>query len=330
MLVYKLGVDAHDWSTYTLGKLDDAIRQYVPSGKNMHDHIVQPFPAWEKLYCSDQLKGTARIEQSIGTLGGGNHFIEVSIDIDGGASYLVIHSGSRNLGKQVADIYQKEANKQRTSGDRESLIEDAIQRLKAEGRSSEINSEIKRIKESFGSGIPMELSYLTGAWRERYLHDMRICQDYAMLNRETMAKIIVEHMGWEIEDSFCTVHNYIDLESHIVRKGAVSAKKGEKLIIPMNMRDGSLICVGKGNEDWNCSAPHGAGRLMSRSQAKRELSMSEFTDGMTGVFTTSVSEATLDESPMAYKPMQEIVDAIGDTVDIVARITPVYNFKASE
>lgn len=316
--------------------LDNTIIEYVPSGKNTHEGRVVRFLQLQALHCYRSLKDTRRLERSIGTLGGGNHFIEVDID-DENCKYLVIHTGSRNLGTQVAQLYQNMAydilcGKDKLFETQKKLIEE----YKAQGRRSEIQNAIKELKQTFKAKtteVPKELCYLTGEYRQLYLDDMRICQQFAVLNRETIANIILEKMfGKALSDfeHFQTIHNYIDLESNIVRKGAVSAKKGEKLLIPINMRDGSLICVGKGNEDWNCSAPHGAGRLMSRTIAFESLSLDEFQKQMQGIYSTSVTEKTLDESPMAYKNKDEIVANISPTADIVKTVKPLYNFKASE
>ncbi|MCI2111938.1 MAG: RtcB family protein [Ruminococcus sp.] len=331
MLTVELGNTEIDFE-----KLDNTIIEYVPSGKNTHEGRIVRFPQLQDLHCYRSLKDTRRLERSIGTLGGGNHFIEVDVD-DDNCKYLVIHTGSRNLGTQVALFYQNMAYDIRCGKDKlfetqKKLIED----YKAQGRRSEIQNAIKELKRVFKAkttDIPKELCYLTGEYRQKYLDDMRICQQFAVLNRETIANIILQKMfGKALSDfeHFQTIHNYIDLESNIVRKGAVSAKNGEKLLIPINMRDGSLICIGKGNEDWNCSAPHGAGRLMSRTTAFESLSLDEFQKQMQGIYSTSVTERTLDESPMAYKNKDEIVLNISPTAEIVKTIKPVYNFKASE
>lgn len=316
-------------------KLDNTIREYVPNGKKTHEGRIARFAKLQDLNCYRSLKDTKRIERSIGTLGGGNHFIEIDVD-DENKKYLVIHTGSRNLGKQVAEIYQKMAYDIQRGMDK--LFEaqkELIERYKAEGRKKEIQSEIKKLKKEFElkeTDIPYDLCYLTGEYREQYLFDMKICQEFAWLNREMIADIILKRMfDKELADfeHFQTVHNYIDHESNIVRKGSVSAQKGEKLIIPINMRDGSLICIGKGNEDWNCSAPHGAGRVLSRSAANETLSLDEFKREMQGIYSTSVSEHTLDESPMAYKTKDEIVKNISPTAEIINQIKPIYNFKSS-
>ena len=331
MLTVELGNTEIDFE-----KLDNTIIEYVPSGKNTHEGRIVRFPHLQDLHCYRSLKDTKRLERSIGTLGGGNHFIEVDVDEEK-CKYLVIHTGSRNLGTQVAQLYQNMAydilcGKDKLFETQKKLIED----YKTQGRRSEIQNAIKELKRAFKAkttDIPKELCYLTGEYRQKYLDDMRICQQFAVLNRETIANIILQKMfGKALSDfeHFQTIHNYIDLESNIVRKGAVSAKNGEKLLIPINMRDGSLICIGKGNEDWNCSALHGAGRLMSRTIAFESLSLDEFQKQMQGIYSTSVTERTLDESPMAYKNKDEIVLNISPTAEIVKTIKPVYNFKASE
>ena len=283
-------------------QLDQEIRRGIPSGFNIRkkEHALNGEIDLKELRCVSAVS-LDRARLSIGTLGGGNHFIEMGRD-DSDRLYLVVHSGSRNLGKQVAEYYQKLAVKQR--------------------------------KEESGARtetpLPKDLTYLSGGLFEDYLHDMRIVQKYASLNREAMVRTLVRAMDWTITDRFTTIHNYIDTDEMMLRKGAVSAKAGERLLIPMNMRDGSLVCVGKGNPDWNSSAPHGAGRLLSRKAAQAQLSMAAYQDAMKDVFTTCVSKATLDEAPMAYKPMEAILDQIGATVDIVKRIRPAYNFKAAE
>lgn len=316
--------------------LDDVIREFVPSGKDVHDGRMVRYPQILELNCYRELKDAKRFERSIGTLGGGNHFIEIDVD-DEGKKYLVIHTGSRNLGKQVADHYQKLAfdilsGKDKLFDAQEALVAE----YKAAGRKSELQNAIIELKKDFeakGVDIPKDLCYLTGKYRDMYLHDMKICQEYATLNRKTIAVIILDKLlGKNLADfeHFETVHNYIDMESNIVRKGSVSAKMGEKLLIPINMRDGSLICIGKGNEDWNYSAPHGAGRLFSRMKAKERFTVEEFEASMDGIFTTSINSKTLDECPMAYKDMTDIVNNIVPTADIMKVIKPSYNFKAGE
>lgn len=316
-------------------KLDAAIRKRIPCGRNIHEGRIVKFPEIQELRCYRELKDTRRFEKSIGTLGGGNHFIEIDED-DGGVKYLIIHSGSRNMGKQVADYYQKLAvelmeGKDELYAKQEQLIAD----YKARGRKNEIQAAINELRSTYNPNplnIPKELCYLTGKYREDYLHDMEICQRFAVENRKQIASMIMDEMAWEpgFGLHFETIHNYIDLKTNMVRKGAISAKNGEALLIPINMRDGCIIGVGLGNEDWNCSAPHGAGRIMSRHKAREMVSMDEYKKSMEGIYTTSVDESTVDEAPMVYKPMEEIVNNIRDTVRIAAIIKPIYNFKASE
>lgn len=318
-------------------KLDNAIRSYVPSGRDVHEGRIIRFDELQELKCYRELRDTKRLERSIGTLGGGNHFIEVDVAEDG-YKYLVIHTGSRNLGKQVADYYQNLAFELMSGKDE--LYEEQgriIEEYKAAGRKSDIQNAIAELHRNFKAvnpNIPKDLCYLEGKYREDYLHDMRICQKFAYMNRVMIAQIICNHMGWGVDadmpDYFECIHNYIDHDSNIVRKGAISAKLGEKVLIPINMRDGCIIGTGKGNEDWNQSAPHGAGRVMSRTKAKELVSLEEFEKSMDGIYTTSVNQSTIDESPMAYKTLDEIVENIKDTVDVLAIIKPVYNFKASE
>jgi RNA-splicing ligase RtcB len=259
---------------------------------------------------------------SIGTLGGGNHFIEVNKDKDGNL-YLVIHSGSRNLGKQVAEYYQGLAYKELSGVTQQK--QSTIKKLKQQGRENEIESELKNIQPS---KVNKELAYLQGEDFYNYINDMAIVQQYAEQNRKAMAFEIMTGIGCFTKDQFTTIHNYIETKTMILRKGAISAKEGEKVIIPLNMRDGSIIAIGKGNADWNYSAPHGAGRLMSRSRAKRELLLEDFKESMNGIYTTSVNESTLDECPMAYKPINSILDNVSDTIEIVNIVKPIYNFKA--
>ena len=313
-------------------KLDNVIRTCIPSGRNVHEEINYIFPELKNLRCYNKLKNIDWLERSMGTLGGGNHFIEIDEGFEG-RKYLVIHTGSRNLGKQVADYYQNLAVELMIGRDKLAYERDRlIAEYKDQGRSSEIQDAIKELRNTWRkktNDVPKELCYLTDKYRDDYIHDMKICQRFAKQNRLMIALKIMLSMGWYSIDLFETVHNYID-ESNMIRKGAISAKKGEKVLIPINMRDGSLLCVGKGNEDWNCSAPHGAGRIMSRSKARESISMESFRESMTGIYTTSVCESTIDESPMAYKSMNEIINNIKDTVDILDVLKPVYNFKASE
>lgn len=305
-------------------KLDSVIREHVPSGQNVHEEFDYVDDI-DYLHCYKQLKNVSWLHASRGTLGGGNHFIEIDVASDG-TKYLVIHTGSRNLGKQVADIYQNIAiNRFYDTKDQRNEL---IAKLKAEGREKEIFAALKEFK-AVNPSIPKELCYLEGDDRDHYLHDMRICQYFAWTNRMQIASTICKYMGWKMNEYFHTVHNYID-ESNMIRKGAISAKAGEKILIPMNMRDGSILAVGKGNEDWNYSAPHGAGRIMSRAKAREIIDLDEYARTMSGIFTTSVCKETIDEAPQAYKPMKEIIDCIKDTVDILEIIKPLYNFKASD
>lgn len=304
-------------------KLDRVVHENIPSGFNIrkepHHYIRNT--RLDELLCRDSVD-IERAKLSLGTLGGGNHFIEVDRDNDG-CYYLVVHTGSRHLGVEVAEYYQNwayDSLKQNHKNIRNHVIES----LRAQGREREIQKELSNLV----CDIPKDLAYVGGILFDSYLHDMKIVQEYARWNRIAIADDIRTFMGWGIEDDFETIHNYIDMDRMILRKGAVSAEIGEKLLIPMNMRDGSLICIGKGNPDWNYSAPHGAGRMMSRAEAKRKIDISEFEESMNGIYTTSVSEGTIDESPMAYKPMESIIENIGDTVDILKVIKPVYNFKA--
>jgi len=255
------------------------------------------------------------------------------VEKDGG-KYLVIHSGSRNLGTQVAEFYRQIAvdlnvGKEEYFKQREEII----RTYKEQGRRTEIQATIKALEKEFKAKeptLPRDLCFLYGSFMEDYLHDVDICQRFAERNRAKMTEIILERCGWTAVETFQTIHNYIDVNEMILRKGAVSAKAGEKLLIPINMRDGSLICIGKGNEDWNFSAPHGAGRLMSRSAAFERLTMADYEREMKGIYTTCVVPDTLDESPMAYKNMDEIIENIEPTAEIVKRIKPIYNFKAAD
>lgn len=308
-------------------KLDKLIRQEIPSGfgiRSTPHRFIQEVDL-SGLYCAKHVQ-IGKAELSIGTLGGGNHFIEADKDEDG-SIYIVIHSGSRHLGLEIANYYQEAGYKALTTYSK-AETQEIIERLKAEGREKEISSQLKKLKKE--CKVPKPLAYVEGELLEQYLHDMAIAQEFARLNRKAMMDVIMKGMKLHAEETFTTIHNYIDVENGILRKGAVSAQAGEKLLIPINMRDGSLICIGKGNEDWNYSAPHGAGRLMSRSEAKERFTVSEFKHEMEGIYSTSVSRSTLDESPMAYKGMQDIVDNIGPTAEIMSIIKPIYNFKAGE
>ena len=312
-------------------KLDNWIHKYIPSGRDIrqkHHEFAETIPL-DDIRCPKTNLSRARL--SIGTLGGGNHFIEAGRD-ENENLYLVIHSGSRHLGLEIADWYQEEAWNQ-LNGKRKGDIDGEITRLKNEGREGEIQSRINEIRAQTLVNIPKDLSYAAGDLFFDYINDMKITQLFAAMNRKAMMQVL--SIGLEIQDygsyeNFTTVHNYIDTDSMILRKGAVSAKAGEKLLIPINMRDGSLVCEGLGNPDWNFSAPHGAGRLMSRSKAFKTLSLDVFKEQMTGIYSTSINKGTLDESPMAYKNMDDIIRNIAPTARIVTIVKPVYNFKASE
>ena len=366
-----------------LEKLDKVIRKYIPSGKNVHNktwgeydktlpniHYYIHNVKLKSLLCYKQLKNNDWIEKSIGSLGGGNHFIEIDVD-DENNKYLVIHTGSRNLGKQVAEIYQNKAieycsYKNEMQEEKNRIIKE----YKEQGRAKEIQQALIDIKNKYNgkTKLPKDLCYLEGKDREDYLHDMDICQKFAILNRVTIARMIIKQYfelanvvpisnqideikgfvllsdndglkptiyGGRFEYSnrlnlFQSIHNYINFEDNIIRKGSISARKGERVIIPMNMRDGCIIGIGKGNEDWNYSAPHGAGRTMSRNIAKQTLNIEDYKKSMNGIYSTSVSEETIDEAPMVYKPMEEIIEHIKDTVEVEKIIKPIYNFKASE
>lgn len=312
-------------------KLDKFIRENIPSGlevrKTNHKYLIRT--NLSDLLCQGNIN-MARAEKSIGTLGGGNHFIEVDQDSDG-ALYIVVHSGSRHLGLEVAQYYQEEGYnrlvKQNNSVDES--VNKIIEKMKMEGKTTEISSFLHKVKSSKKIALSKMLAYVSGDLFEQYINDMKIVQNYAAVNRQAMIDDIVKGMKLHVEKQFTTIHNYIDINKMILRKGAVSADKGEIFLIPINMRDGSLICVGKGNEDWNYSAPHGAGRLMSRTEAKNSYTLSEFKKQMQGIYSTSINESTLDECPMAYKSMADIVDNITPTAEIIKIIKPIYNFKAS-
>ena len=312
-----------------LQKLDKLIRERIPSGFAVRSavHRYADQIDLEELCCFRHIQ-MLRAEKSIGTLGGGNHFIEVDRDEEG-QLYVVIHSGSRRLGLEVAKYYQEEGYKVLNQTDQASL-DRLIAEMRAAGRQKDIQKELKRRKSQKLIRIPRPLAYVAGALFDQYIHDMKLVQHFARLNRQAMLDEIVKGMKLHVEEQFTTVHNYIDTDAMILRKGAVSARAGERLLIPINMRDGSLLCVGKGNEDWNCSAPHGAGRLMSRGEAKQSFTVSEFKKQMEGIYSTSVGRSTLDECPMAYKGMADILDNIGPTAEVVKVIRPIYNFKAGE
>ena len=323
--------------TVKLGNIDidfekvDEAAHYIPSGMDVWDGRQERFDL-TKLKCYRYLRDSRRLERSLGTLGGGNHFIEIDETSDG-CKYLIVHSGSRNLGKQVAQYYQRLA----TNLDRgyDTYLEkrdEIIRTYKEQGRKSEIQSALKdlhwQVYESKTS-IPDDLCYLSDKYLAEYLHDVEICQNFAKRNRELMAEIILERIGMTSLEAFHTIHNYIDVDEMILRKGAIAAHNGEKVLIPINMRDGSVLAVGKGNPEWNYSAPHGAGRLMSRTAAKNNLSLDEYKEMMRGVYSTSINESTLDEAPMAYKRLEDIIDVIKESVDIIEVMKPIYNFKAS-
>lgn len=310
-------------------RLDKVIREGIPSGFAIRQksHRYAQEVALEQLYCFDQIHAE-RALLSIGTLGGGNHFIEVDKGSDG-SLYVILHSGSRHLGVEVAKWYQEEAYR-RLNHAAKSDVQALTERLKAEGRHREIAAAVKKLVNTKRTAVPKGFAYCEGELFTQYIHDMKIVQEFAQINRLAMLDTIIKGMHWHIADQFTTIHNYIDTEHMILRKGAVSAQAGERLLIPINMRDGSLLCVGKGNPDWNCSAPHGAGRLLSRSEAKAQFTVSEYKKEMQGIFTTSVGKGTLDECPMAYKGIEEIVSNIGETVEIADILKPIYNFKAGE
>ena len=307
-------------------KIDEAAH-VIPSGMNVWEGRQERFDLMT-LACSRELKDTKRLERSLGTLGGGNHFIEADRS-DTGDIYIVVHSGSRHLGVEVADYYQEQGRMALWGGARYQIGQ-LIETLKSEGRFQEIQPAVTALKKEHKISIPKDLAYVEGKLFEDYIHDMRIVQHFAVLNRKAMMDVILSGMGFTKADEFTTIHNYIDTDAMILRKGSVSAKKGEKLLIPINMRDGSLICIGKGNPEWNCSAPHGAGRLMSRRAAFSTLSMEQYRKEMKGIYSTCVVPDTLDESPMAYKSMEEIIAQIEPTAQIAERVKPVYNFKAAE
>ena len=334
-----VGVDI-DCGMYTvdLGKADINLKQFdeaahsIPSGIEVWEGRQEKFDL-TTLRCYRNLKRAKRFERSLGTLGGGNHFIEIDKDSDEN-KYLIIHSGSRNLGKQVAEFYQGIAadlnlGKEEYFRKREEII----RTYKEQSRRNEIQATLTQLEKECKAKeptMPRELCFLYGSFMDDYLHDIDICQQFARRNREKMAEILLEKTGLTACGAFHTIHNYIDIDEKILRKGAVSAKSGEKLLIPINMRDGSLICIGKGNADWNFSAPHGAGRLMSRTSAFERLTMEEYRAQMAGIYTTCINSSTLDESPMAYKSIDEITENIEPTAEIIAHIKPIYNFKASE
>ena len=310
----------------------DEVCHYIPSGMSTWEGRLERFDL-TGLRCYRSLEHSVRLERSLGTLGGGNHFIEVDKASDG-SFYLVIHSGSRNLGKQVAEHYQELAiDLNKGIGEYLEAREEIIRTYKEQGRRNEIQDALKKLKwekKNKGTSVPEDICWLYGNYLDDYLHDVEICQAFARRSREKMAEIILERTGMTAVESFHTIHNYIDTKEMILRKGAIAAHEGEKVLIPINMRDGSVIAIGRGNPEWNYSAPHGAGRIMSRTKAKETLDMDAYKKAMEGIYTTSVNEQTIDEAPMAYKSLEDIIDVIRDSVDIVDIIKPVYNFKASE
>ena len=339
-----------------IGKLTDIdfhafnehIRSSVPSGKMVREDrfgfkslVGQEMEIYRdakqlvtELFCYRELKDSGRINKAIGSLGGGNHFIELDKD-DKGYVYLVIHTGSRNLGKQVAEIYQAKAIKHLTDGadELEETIKRTIEEYKAAGRRSELQGVIKKMRKEYQTAkpsLPADLCYVEGEMREQYLHDMRLCQRWAVLNRKLISLLLLKFFDEvNIVEEFESVHNYIS-DDNIIRKGSISAASGERCIIPLNMRDGSLLCTGKGNPDWNGSAPHGAGRVLSRTQAYEQIKMEDFEDSMRGIYSESLNDFTRDESPMVYKPAEEIIANIAGTVTIDTIIRPIFNFKASK
>ena len=323
--------------TVDLGKDDidlarvDETAHFIPSGMDVWEGRQEKFDLTE-LRCYRDLKETRRLERSLGTLGGGNHFIEIDRSSDG-TNYLVIHSGSRNLGKQVADLYQQLAiDLHKGIGEYLEAREEIIRTYKEQGRKDEIQAALNQLKwdkENLEPDMPADLCFLYGKYLDDYLHDVEICQAFARRSREKMAEILIDRVGLDAGEAFHTIHNYIDTDEMILRKGAIAAHEGEKVLIPINMRDGSILATGKGNPDWNYSAPHGAGRVMSRTTARNTLSMEEYQETMKGIYTTSVNEQTLDEAPMAYKSLEDIIDVVADAVDIIEVLKPIYNFKAS-
>ena len=324
--------------TVELGKIEidfekvDEAAHYIPSGMEVWEGRMERFDL-TKLRCYRYLKNTKRLERSLGTLGGGNHFIEIDEAADG-TKFLVIHSGSRNLGKQVAEYYQSLAvdlnlGKEEYFKERDELI----RTYKEQGRRKEIQKVLKEMEKEWKAKeptIPADLCYVYGEYLEDYLHDVELCQKFAKRSRERMAEIILERTGMKALSSFHTIHNYIDTQEMILRKGAIAAHKDELVLIPINMRDGSVLARGKGNPEWNYSAPHGAGRIMSRTKAKETLDLETYKATMAGIYTTSVNEATLDEAPMAYKSLEDIIDVIEESVDVIEVLKPIYNFKASD
>ena len=324
--------------TVKLGKVDidfkkvDDVAHYIPSGRNVWENCVEQFDL-TVLHCYKNLKHEKRLIRSLGTLGGGNHFIEIDVALDG-TKYLIIHSGSRNLGKQVAEFYQSLAiDLNAGKADYFERRDELIRTYKEQGRKTEIQSALKAMEKEFAAkkpSIPAELCYLYGTYLKDYLHDVEICQQFARCSREKMAEIILKKSGMTALSSFHTIHNYIDTKEMILRKGSIAAHEGEIVLIPINMKDGSVLARGKGNPEWNFSAPHGAGRLMSRAKARETLDIETYMKMMEGIYTTSVNEFTIDEAPMAYKSLEDIIDVIVESVDVIEILKPIYNFKAYE
>lgn len=308
----------------------DGIVHLLPAGNRIWDSTQEKF-VLENLACYRELNNIQRLKRSLGTLGGGNHFIEIDQASDG-TKFLIIHSGSRSLGCQVSEFYQNLAIRLNYGyGDYLDEKNEVIASYKKQGRRSELKDVIRKMKWDRGrqiNKVPDEFCWLSGKYLDDYLHDVDICQKFAVRNREIMAEFLLKHAGLNGTDCFHTIHNYIDVDEKILRKGAIAAHKGEKVLIPINMRDGSILAVGRGNPDWNFSAPHGAGRLYSRSTAKNTITLDEYRESMKGIYTTSVNEFTLDEAPMAYKSIDDIIGTVSETVDLVEVLKPVYNFKA--
>ena len=324
--------------TVKLGNVDidfekvDEAAHFIPSGLTVWDEKQEDFDLKE-LRCYSKLRNIEWLENSLGTLGGGNHFIEIDRAADG-TKYLVIHSGSRNIGKQVAEIYQERAVELLSGkADRVKARDELIRELKETGRNKEIAGALRKLEKEFAEktpSVPEDLCYVYGPDFDDYLHDVEVCQRFARRNREKMAEVLLSRTGLTAGEAFHTIHNYIDTDEMILRKGAIAAHEGEKVLIPINMRDGSVLAIGKGNPEWNYSAPHGAGRLMSRRAARDNLDMAEYREAMKGIYTTSVSTSTLDEAPMAYKSLEDIIDVIRESVDVIEVLKPIYNFKAAE
>lgn len=310
-------------------KVDEAAHS-IPGGMEVWEEAKEDFDL-TALKCYSELKSTERLNRSLGTLGGGNHFIEID-EAQDGTKYLIIHSGSRNLGKQVAEYYQNLAIELNSGkNDFSTAKEELIRTYKEQGRAVEIQTALKQLAVEWAAkkpSIPEDLCFLYGEYLDAYLHDVEICQKFAKRSRELMAEMITQKCGFTPVDSFHTIHNYIATDEMILRKGSIAAHKGERVLIPINMRDGSILAAGKGNEEWNFSAPHGAGRLMSRNFAKENLDLDEFVELMKGVYTTTVSLDTIDEAPMAYKSLDDIIDVVQEAVDVIEVLKPIYNFKA--